>query len=101
MNKMVHLLQKISEIMANNGQANRAALLTKCFTKLQNNQELINDPNFIREIMNLYGGMGSFFDVVLYKDGKPLIQENNKLSRLTSELYDFCIELRTSRNHKN
>ncbi len=34
------------------------------------------------------GGMGSFSDVVLHKNGIPLIEENNKLEILKDELFD-------------
>lgn len=39
------------------------------------------------------GGMGSFSDLVLHKDGVPLIEENNKLDGLKDDLYEFCEEI--------
>jgi hypothetical protein len=46
----------------------------------------------IRIILNalkgLYGGMGSFNDIVLHKNGIPLIQENDELDGLRHMLYN-------------
>jgi hypothetical protein len=39
---------------------------------------------------SMLGGMGSLSDLVLYKDGKPLIEENEQLDALLDELYDEC-----------
>ncbi len=42
-----------------------------------------------RSIMNTFkGGMGSFNDLVLHVDGKPLFNENDRLRALKSQLYD-------------
>ena len=38
-------------------------------------------------LRKLYGGMGSFNDIVLHKNGKPLIQENDELEDLRHKLY--------------
>lgn len=42
------------------------------------------------KIVSLYGGMGSINDLVLYKDGLPLIDENNRFFELKSKLYSIC-----------
>lgn len=51
-----------------------------------------NDPDeACRQIRSLYGGMGSFSDVVLHDpDGIPLREENDALDRFRDELYDLC-----------
>jgi len=38
----------------------------------------------------MQGGMGSFLDLVLHKDRKPLINENNQLDNLRRQLYNEC-----------
>ncbi len=40
------------------------------------------------DILRIYGGMGSFNDLVLYEDGQPLIRENQSLDKLRVELFD-------------
>ena len=42
------------------------------------------------KLLSLYGGMGSLNDVVLYKDGQPLVVENDELDTLRLELYNLC-----------
>lgn len=46
------------------------------------------DTAVYRKIISIYSGAGSFNDLVLYKDGKICIQENNKLDLLRSGLYN-------------
>lgn len=46
----------------------------------------------LSQIIGLYGGMGSLTDVVLYYDGKPLIDENNEFAELRTRLYELCMQ---------
>ncbi|MGY2184850.1 DUF6966 domain-containing protein [Pseudomonas sp. SDO5591_S426] len=41
-------------------------------------------------LMSLYGGMGSINDVVLYENATPLLDENNELQGLLSDLHQLC-----------
>lgn len=43
----------------------------------------------------VYGGMGSFSDLVLHKDGKPLQVENDELEKLKNELFNECMKVIT------
>ncbi|MFP9115856.1 DUF6966 domain-containing protein [Flavobacterium sp. RHBU_3] len=40
-----------------------------------------------RNILSVYGGAGSFADLVLYKDGALCMEENDELNRLRNGLY--------------
>ena len=40
------------------------------------------------------GQMGSLNDLVLHKDGKPLIEENNQLDALKDQLFDICMDVK-------
>ncbi len=44
----------------------------------------------ITSILSMYGGMGSLNDIVLYKNGQPLIAENDELDALRHRLYERC-----------
>ncbi|GLO49147.1 hypothetical protein D3C76_658740 [compost metagenome] len=58
----------------------------------QYRKELPNDSSHIlSKILRLYGGMGSLSDVVLYRNGQPLISENNELAELRTKLYELCM----------
>ena len=48
----------------------------------------------LSRLMSLYGGMGSINDVVLYENAKPLLDENNELQGLLSDLHQLCAESR-------
>ncbi|MCX8728669.1 DUF6966 domain-containing protein [Gilliamella sp. B2838] len=53
-------------------------------------KEIESDPEFIKsELSKLYGGMGSFNDIVLYEDRKPLIDENDRLYFLRTQLFEL------------
>jgi ribosome biogenesis GTPase A len=45
-------------------------------------------------IRSLTSGAGSLSDLVLHKDGKPLIDENNRLYDLLNELYEECNKIK-------
>lgn len=47
----------------------------------------------VRKILGMYGGMGSLNDLILYKNGQPLIKENNELDALRTQLYELCREI--------
>lgn len=47
----------------------------------------------VKNILNIYrGGMSSFTDLVLQKECKMLIKENDQLADLKHELYNSCLE---------
>jgi len=53
--------------------------------------EVGNSPNATAaRILSMYGGMGSLNDLVLYRNGQPLVAENVELDSLRSELYQLC-----------
>ena len=53
--------------------------------------EMQQDPGATTaRILSMYGGMGSLNDLILYKDGKVLVQENDELDALRSRLYELC-----------
>ena len=52
---------------------------------------LSTDPTATASIiLRMFGGIGSLNDVVLYKDGQPMANENRELDALRSKLYDLC-----------
>lgn len=48
------------------------------------------DPDNTRQAFrNFYGGMGSLNDLVLHRDGKVLLIENDELDQLRSDLFEL------------
>ncbi|MDP1573694.1 MAG: hypothetical protein Q8L78_01990 [Coxiellaceae bacterium] len=85
--------EKIEEIiflLSENGQETWSDFLKNCllnFKKADDKKEAVNPI-----IRSMLGGMGSLSDVVLYKNGKMLIEENNELYELLNKLYSQCKE---------
>lgn len=71
---------------------------SKVFIQL-GNLYVTHKKEALSNIKNIYGGMGSFNDLVLNKDGKVDIEANEKLSALREDLYKAVlseiIELRS------
>lgn len=57
------------------------------------NQFTVDPSNAILKIRSLYGGMGSLNDIVLHKDGQPLVKENDEFDILSTELYELSRQL--------
>lgn len=86
--KIEVLLKRIIELLKNNDQQKWSEFLQNAlinFTESTNKNTAI-----IPIIKSMLGGSGSLSDVVLYKDGKPLLEENNELYSLLNDLYDTC-----------
>ena len=85
MQSVVVTLEKISTLVRICSEESWAA----GFLRLS--QEFADAPQATKDkIVSLYGGMGSFNDLVLYRDGKLLLSENNELDQLRSELFQLC-----------
>ena len=65
-----------------------------CFKKiLREYDNPANQAKAAKQILNIYkGGMGSFMDLVLQKNFKMLVDENNQLANLKHELYNACLD---------
>jgi hypothetical protein len=66
------------------------------FKNIQQQLAIIeNEENACDSILNAFqGGMGSLNDLVLHKNGKPLVNENNKMDKLKDKLFDYCMEIK-------
>jgi uncharacterized membrane protein YhaH (DUF805 family) len=70
--------------------------------KLREILKQLNGPHDIskvaREIQSIYGGMGTFGDVVIYQN-KKVIKEHDVFDKKRTELYMACDEALSSTNH--
>ena len=86
----------IQEIMKNtiillqeNDESEWAAFLDALMNEYIN---LETRTEAVKKIINIYkGDMGSFSDLVLQKNLKMLVEENNQLAALKHELYNACL----------
>jgi len=77
-------IENICESVNENYWENVFKILLKELFQISNKNEL---KSYVRKILKLYGGMGSFSDLVLYMNGIPCIDENNRLDYLRNQLY--------------
>lgn len=81
-------LARMNQLLNSNGYSEWANSIKKLHDQID------GDPYYItRNILRLYGGMGSLNDIVLYKDGQPPIKENNEFDELRSKLYHLCHQI--------
>ena len=84
------VIEKLIYLLRNNNEIEWAAVLENLLNKFPLEK---NKIDAIKEIMQIYkGGMGSFADLVLQKNLKMLINENNELAILRRELYNLCLD---------
>ncbi|WP_455428227.1 hypothetical protein [Dryocola sp. LX212] len=87
----------IANVLSSNDEDSWAKTFEKLGSELDFDYE-----SSIFSLRKLYGGMGSFNDIVLHKDGIPLIRENDELDELRHTLYkqlDRAIDLlKTGKN---
>lgn len=100
MKKVQILLLELSKLLSRHSEARWGNAFLVLYKESFRYEGVNYDHYFIREIMNLYGGMGSFNDLILHKDMKPLDEENDQLDSLRNQLYEECVKLRTRRSDK-
>lgn len=92
--KIIESLKQIIPLLENNDEKQWAGFLRNALFYFINSPDKKKGAGPI--IKSMVGGMGSLSDVVLHKNGKPLISENDRLYNLTNELYDECKKLTNS-----
>lgn len=84
--KIIAIMIRMSELLRSGNEEEWAERID------QYRLELPSDTTYVlSKIIRLYGGMGSLTDIVLYRNGQPLISENNDFSDLRTRLYELCI----------
>ncbi len=89
-NEIIKTLKQIEVILQTCSDTNWLPAIESFVSKLSSPG--INDRQFVvlREIMGMYGGMGSFNDLVLFNGGKVCYKENEQLDMLRKDLYKLC-----------
>jgi hypothetical protein len=75
---------RIEKLLLEVGESNWLNSFKNFITELEEHE----DTTVYRKIISIYGGAGSFSDLVLYKNGVLCIEENNELERLRNGLYN-------------
>lgn len=86
----ISVIEKIIDLLTYAEESNWISSFKK-FRVLFNNSGT-EDLKFLRsEMLGIYGGMGSFNDLVLHHKGLPMIEENNSLNKLREELFQTLV----------
>ncbi|OAB78726.1 DUF6966 domain-containing protein [Cochleicola gelatinilyticus] len=78
------ILKNILEIFRNVGERE----WTSVFDNFLKEIEVSDKKKLKRKILKIYGGMGSFNDLVLYREGRLCYKENVELDKLRKKLYN-------------
>lgn len=82
-NEIRKTIIEITNILSSNNEDSWA----KVFEKLSRELD-VDCESSILSLKGLYGGMGSFNDIILHENGTPLIRENDELDDLRHALYN-------------
>ncbi|WP_185922617.1 DUF6966 domain-containing protein [Hafnia paralvei] len=81
---VVEKMERMATLLEFGGYAEWSASILKLAKKY------VMDPDDTKHTFrNLYGGMGSLNDLVLYRNGKVLMSENDELDQLRSDLFNL------------
>ena len=87
--KNIQEIEKVLARMAELFRTGERYEWAKVFEKLQ--EQIATDPvDTVLNIRHSYGGMGSLNDIVLHKNGQPLVAENDEFDALNTKLYKLC-----------
>ncbi len=78
------VIKEIVKILLAHDEVSWAGYFKSCEMQLNDDYQ-----EGIYNIRKVYGGMGSFNDLVLHENGLPLKKENDRLDQLRHELYDL------------
>jgi hypothetical protein len=79
------IMTKIIIILLDAGMADWSAAITKL------SHEMDVDPDCAKKkVLRLYGGMGSFNDIIIYKNGELLVKKTNEFYELKMNLFELC-----------
>ena len=88
---LASLLDQISQLLASVGEGNWSTAFEE-FSRRCGQIDGEKDRRVLEgEIRRIYGGMGSFSDLVLYSDGQVLVEENRRLEALRNELFEVLV----------
>lgn len=81
--KVIELCRQIEQICRSSAEIGWANAFSAFIEKI----ESIGLEKTKNEIRSIYGGTGSFNDLVLYENGQVLTEKNNNLDKLRRDLF--------------
>jgi hypothetical protein len=81
-------LGRLEDHLAKNGASNWATSISRCRAAVEN-----SDARGLGSFMGMFGGMGSLNDLVLHRNGTPMVEENDQLQRLKNDAWSLAHRL--------
>lgn len=88
MDCILNILNKIISVLERSNEDNWLKTFSNIYESYESLENDDEKAYYRREILNVYGGMGSFSDLVLYDNNKVLYEENNELDALRKDLFE-------------
>ena len=83
------IIKCIINLLRENDEPEWAEIFSEVALEYNNNE---TRNHAVKKVINFYkGGMGSFSDLVLQKNMKMLIEENDELADLKHDLFNKCL----------
>jgi hypothetical protein len=89
-----YILDEIIAILSSIGESNWHDALKNFRNRCDSIASSEDQKKLITDIMRIYGGMGSFSDLILYKNGQLMEKETSQLDVLRSKLFETAKNLR-------
>tara|TARA_R110002110_G_scaffold209215_1_gene421613 strand:+ start:27369 stop:27668 length:300 start_codon:yes stop_codon:yes gene_type:complete len=99
---MIELIQKILLLIEYDALGKKEYYYIFLSKKL----EQLNQPHDLgiiaKDMMPIFGGMGTFSDLVLHKNPfTPFVEENRELKNLRNQLFELCEDILGENNSNN
>jgi len=82
---LVDTLSRMIDLLRSAGRENWVTTLETCRARAGDDVQ-----GAARQVLSLFGGMGSLNDLILYRAQRPLIAENVELDALRERLHHAC-----------
>lgn len=87
-------IDRVLKVLVASGETNWSETLRAALEQCRNATRNDETQEVARSIRSLYGAMGSFSDLVLFKDGRVLHAENDELEEARNRLFDVAGSVR-------
>jgi formylglycine-generating enzyme required for sulfatase activity/uncharacterized protein YjbI with pentapeptide repeats len=91
-------LRDLSQLLLNANEYNWSQPISNFAITLDRNISTTYLKDLARRCLNFFGGAGTLNDIVLSRNGIPLIEENNRLDALRTEIYAKLVGIITTKS---
>jgi mannitol-1-phosphate/altronate dehydrogenase len=93
---MKNRIERIIVLLKKADETEWESYFKKVFSEIENAKNKDTANQIARDILGLFGGMASFNDLILSKNAKMLIKENDELKRLKNKIFKIASNMLAS-----